>query len=531
MKNLKKYIVAIGAFAAMWSACKRDNQINVIKSTPSAYMANFDLRRLYRGSEVTLSKQTMSEAAYIRGQVVSDHSGGNMPQGLLFVQNSKNMGGGIDSLRGIAINLGDAAANYVPGDSVHIKIEGGTLKRVNGILQITGLTTASVEKKASGITPKVTFVTAVNLAVTPERYEGCLTMIYSCNFEPNIGVETIEGLKTFNDGSGNMQVNVSSNANFKSEFLPYSANIRGIIIPTETGVQQIRPRVKDDFIPTSLTVDASIPLGPTPVIITGFISDVLGGDGNYEYVQLMATQDLDFRQTPFAVVFCRNAGTLTPYLGTAPEEGWATGGNRSYKFNLTRGTVAKGTFFYVGGYKQINGSGSTSISNANWIVSKLYANEDGDDGIGLATTGLMPNSGNPAGIGVFTTTNVTPTTAPIDAVFFGSTASAASTNHVYKAPANGNPAYGYLIPNNDHYSQADGATPFFRQNPPMVNNNTFAHNTPTDNPQGTFMKLGGQYSVSTNTWTVKRARTPVSMVAAAALSEIETGAGIFVLLP
>ncbi len=530
MKNLKKYILAIGAFALMCAACKRDNQVNVIKSTPSAYMANFDLRRLYRGSEVTLNKQNMSDAVYIKGQVVSDHSGGNLPQGLLFIQNAKNMGSGVDSLRGIAINLGNDAANYVPGDSVHIKMEGGVLKRINGILQVTGLTAANVEKKATGITPRVAFVTTVNLAAMPERYEGCLIKIFSCDFEPNIGVETIEGIKTFNDGTGNMQMNVGNTANFKTEFLPYSAVIQGLIIPTEAGVLQIRPRVKADFTATSLTVDASIPLGPTPVIITGFISDVLGGDGNYEYVQLMATQDLDFRQKSFSVIVCRNAGTADPYVGTAPEPGWATGGNRSYKFNLTRGTVAKGTFFYVGGYKQINGSGSTSISNANWIVSKLYANEDGDDGIGLKTTGLMPNSGNPAGIGVFTTTNVTSTTAPIDAIFFGSATSATSTNHVFKAASGGNPAYGYLIPNNDHYNQANGATPLFRWNT-TINNNMFSHNTPTDNPQGTFMKLGGQYSVSTNTWTVKRARTPVSMVAAAALSQIETGAGIFVLLP
>lgn len=530
MKNLKKYILAIAAFATMWSACKRDNQLNVIKSTPSAYMANFDLRRLYRGSEVTLTKQAMSDAIYIRGQVVSDHSGGNLPQGLLFVQNAKNMGSGVDSLRGIAINIGDAAANYVPGDSVHIKIEGGTLKRINGILQVTGLTAANIEKKATGITPRVAFVTAVNLAAMPERYEGCLIRIYSCEFEPNIGVETIEGIKTFNDGTGDMQMNVSSNANFKTEFLPYSAVIQGLILPSETGVQQIRPRIKEDFTPTSLTVDPSIPLGPTPVIITGFISDVLGADGNYEYAQLMATQDLDFRQKPFSVIFCRNSGGLEPYPSAAPQEGWATGGNRTYKFNLTRGTVAKGTFFYVGGYKVINGSGSTSISNANWIASKLYVSEDGDDGVGLKNGGMMPNSGNPAGIAVFTTTNVTPATAPIDAIFFGSSTSAASTTAVYRAASGGNPAYGYLIPNNDHYKQMNGttSTPFFRSG---SNTNMFSHNTPTDNPQGTFMKLGGQYSVSTNTWTVKRARTPVSMVAKAALSEIETGTGVFVLLP
>jgi hypothetical protein len=49
-------------------------------------------------------------------------------------------------LRGISINIGAAASTYVPGDSVVVNVEGGLLKRVDGILQITGLQQALLQK-------------------------------------------------------------------------------------------------------------------------------------------------------------------------------------------------------------------------------------------------------------------------------------------------------------------------------------------------------------------------------------------------
>lgn len=479
MKNLKRYAIAFAAFATIWSACKRDEQVNIVEGTPSMYIANLDLRRIYRGSDVTLTKDATREAVYIKGQVVSDHTAGNLPAGLLFVQNAKNMGGGIDSLRGIAINIGSAAISYLPGDSVHVKIEGGTLKRVNGVLQIVGLTSADVEKKASGVNVRVTRVSTLNLKVSPERYESCLAVIYNANFEPNIGVETIEGLKTFNEGSGDMQMNVSNTSTFKNEFLPYSAVIQGVIVGSNDGALQIYPRKKADFMPTSLTVDASIPLGPNPVIITGFLADPTSVDANYEYIQLMATQDLDFRQKNFSVFTTNNAGT-NPF----PVNGWATGGLRTYKFSITRGTVAKGTFFYVGGYKVIDGGGSTDISNANWVVSKLYATEDGDDGIGTKTTNLLANTGNAAGIAVFATNNVSLTTVPSDVVFY-----AGNGGNVF------GDGVGYAICDNDHYKRFNtAAQPFYRQG-----TNTTKLGA---NPDATsFSYLGGVYDATTKKWT------------------------------
>ncbi len=45
------------------------------------------------------------------------------------------------------------------------------------------------------------------------------------------------------------------------------------------------------------------------------MSDVVTGSGNdadYEYIQFMATQDIDFEKTPMAVVTTNNAGNSTP---------------------------------------------------------------------------------------------------------------------------------------------------------------------------------------------------------------------------
>src|SRR5690606_24180968 len=109
----------------------------------------------------------------------------------------------------------------------------------------------------------------------------------------------------------------------------------------------------------------------TPIVIAGFLNDAIGTDANYEYIQLLATEDIDFSETPFSVVTTNNAGASTPQ--GLPTKGWATGGLRTYKFDLTAGFAAKGTYFYVGGTpKKINGANSNSIAEANWIVSYGY---------------------------------------------------------------------------------------------------------------------------------------------------------------
>jgi hypothetical protein len=507
-KIFKKYLLIITALLTIFSACKRDD--DYVKSTPSPYISNLDLRKLYKGTEVTLTKAVTREATKVAGQVTSDHSGKNLPEGLLFIQNLRQVSATIDSIRGIAINIGAAAANYVPGDSVHITIEGGVLKRVNGILQITGLPIANVEKVASGVTLMMTPVSAVTMLAKPENFEGLFGVVYNSNFEPNIGVERIEGVKTFTEGSGNMQMNINSTADFKTEFLPYSANVKGIIIPSATtAIPQIWPRVKADFMATSIVVDPTVPLGPNPAIITGYLADPDGTDANHEYIQLMATQDLDFRQKPFSLITTNNAGASTPT--GFPTKGWMTGGLRTYKFNITRGTVAKGQFFYVGGFKVIAGANSTDISQANWVVSKLYNNVPGDDGVGDVTANLLGNSGNPAGAAIFPFTNVDLNSIPSDVMFYAGTGGS-----IYDPITR----VGYSICDNDFYKRYNGTTfqPFYRQG---TNTGKVAAN-----PEAAqFSYLGGVYNTATKAWTTPRVHKTVAIPKTSSLSVIQEVAG------
>ncbi|WP_207535901.1 DUF5689 domain-containing protein [Desertivirga arenae] len=504
-KFIKIHLLILCALVTTFASCERDSDFVV--GTPSPYISNLDLKKLYQGNDVVLTKEALREASFLTGQVTSDHSGHNLPPGLLFVQNLRRAGNGIDSLRGIAINIGEAAAGYVPGDSVTVKIEGGVLKRVDGILQITGVSSAEVKKVASNVRLLRTPLSAATMLAKPDNFEGCYGVLNNCNFEPNIGIETIEGVKSLNDGSGNIEMHVNNSADFKSEKLPWTAKVTGLVLPSATTrVPQIWPRIKSDFFATSIIVDPTVPLGPHPAIITGYFANPTSTDANYEYIQFLATQDLDFRQKNFTVYTTNNAGASTPT--GFPLEGWNTGGLRTYRFDITKGTVAKGTFFYVGGFKQIGGIGSTDISGANWVVSKLYNDVPGDQGIGDKTSNLLANSGNAAGIAIFPTSNVGKTTQPADVIFF------AGTGNVF---GNG---VGYSITNNDQYSTMSGeiAQPFFLQG---TNTNRFG--SPVDSE---FSYLGGVYDAAAKKWTTKRVHKTVAVASKSPLTVIEAMSGV-----
>jgi hypothetical protein len=264
---------------------------------------------------------------------------------------------------------------------------------------------------------------------------------------------------------------------------------------------QFRLRTATDIVLLSSTVEV------TPVIITGFMPDVEGGDANYEYVQLMATRDINFTTTPFSVVVTNNAGTATPT--GAPANGWGTGGQRTYKFNLTSGTAAKGTFFYVGGStKLINGAASTNIASANWVRSFNYSTTAGD-GFGTATSGLFANSGNASGVAVFAGTTVNADTRPVDVLWV------AAGGSLYQA----SPERGYRVANTDWYDIKNPITlqdqPFYRQG-----SNTLAMAYPTGD-QGIFNKMGGEYNVTLGRWMKARTQTFVDLSKTSTLAEIE----------
>jgi len=244
-------------------------------------------------------------------------------------------------------------------------------------------------------------------------------------------------------------------------------------------------------------------VGKAQIIISGYLANPDGSDSNYEYVQLMATADIDFANTQYSLI---------AYYGspeaTYPVKGWATGGAETYKFELTSGSVKKGEFFYVGGSKKnINGSGSTDISSANWIRVTAYKTRSGDGGNGKGRAGLFTNSGNANGIAVFNGASVTQNNVPIDVVFFGEL-----TGPYYQA----SPELGYRICDNDLYLTKAGS--FFGKG---SNTTTFSHAGSKK-----FSKLGGMYSISEKKWIRKRSLTKTTLSATSLLSVIESGKGV-----
>jgi hypothetical protein len=508
MKKIIFYAFLL-SIAFTWAGCKKGSNYPGGKISP--YIPMYDLRNLYKGSDVALSADNMYGSEFVTGMVISDYRGSNMPAGLLVLQDHRRL----SQYRGIAINIGDDATKYQSGDSITVKISGGTLTRANGIMQITGVPATNVNKISSGNPVTATRIPSTTILNDPSSYESTLVAIVKGGFDPvPTPTDKFAGDKLVNDGFDNITLHTEAGATFAGTALPISANFYGIIFNTAGADGKLTPalrlRVATDVQILSSTIEI------TPIVISGFINDVIGSDSNYEYLQLLATRDIDFAATPFSVVVCNNAGAASP--GGFPPNGWASGGGaftptviqfRSYKFNLTTGTAKKGTYFYVGGTnKLINGASSTSMAASNWVRTINYISVDGD-GFGSRGSGLMANSGNAWGMAVFAGTTVTKDTQPIDVVFMNTGGS------LFQA----SPALGYKIANTDWYDVVNPITlasqPYYRQG-----SNTISLTYSTSD-LGYFYKLGGVYNPRLGRWVKARSQQTVILTKTSALTEIE----------
>ncbi len=494
----------------LWSACeKHDFADGVVSSITTVE----DIRDLYKGNDVVISSADLLGAEKIRGVVISNADSANIKEGLVVIQNTQR-----SKTRGIILVMPNAN-DYKTGDSLMINVIGATLTKAEGALQIKNLQSSAITVSSTGnaIAPQSTSSYSIN--IKPSDYESTLVQIKGANVNPAPQpATTFSGSYSLVNGADSVFLHTEATASFADALLPATASFAGILMINKdaNGVQaiQIWPRTQADITERIAPVNPNGPsLEKSAVIITGFVNDAKGADGNYEYFQFMATQNIDFEKTPMAVVTCTNAGSATPYTGTAPAGGWATGGGRSYKFNLTKGQVKKGDFFYVGGGNmRINGPNSTSISDAKWVTTINYNVNDGD-GFGAKSGGLLPNSGNAGGIAIFEGTNVTETSIPVDAIFYGGTGTTTIYNDV--------DGFGYRVPENEHYNPIDIATatqqPFFYQG---TNLYVIPHQNPSN--QGIFTKLGGVFDVKTKTWTTPRAYEFYLMTQTSVITEIET---------
>ncbi len=218
-------------------------------------------------------------------------------------------------------------------------------------------------------------------------------------------------------------------------------------------------------------VGAAVLLSASPVRSQLFISEYLanppGTDSPYEYVELIATENIDFAQTPFSVVFANNGAPTTA--------GWIAGSSITYGFSITAGAVARGDVVYVGG---------SSMAPTGPKLRTLNTYTTAGDGFGDPAAGVLGNGGGSAdGIAVFNVGigALTPSTAPVDAVFFGTSLGGAVVN---------SGADGYQLPVNDLYAGGKLQTTSF---------------ITIDPPSGSNTVASGVYDYTTDSWLTPRA--------------------------
>ena len=88
MKQTLIYSFLLLSLACLWGCA--DDRYPGAQISP--YFSMYDLRYLYKGEDVTLTKEKMFGSDKLTGVVVSDHSGGNLPEGLLCIQDARRIG-------------------------------------------------------------------------------------------------------------------------------------------------------------------------------------------------------------------------------------------------------------------------------------------------------------------------------------------------------------------------------------------------------------------------------------------------------
>ncbi|HTD93982.1 MAG TPA: DUF5689 domain-containing protein, partial [Chitinophagaceae bacterium] len=167
----------------------------------SPFISLLDIRDIYQGKDVSLTVDNMFGSDKVTGVVISDHSGGNMPAGLLVMQDKRRL----SQLRGIAIPLGPDAASYHQGDSLVIDVKGAVLKRIDGILQLTGITNNVITKISSGNPIAIPIVKANTILAAPDAFESTLLSIARVGLDGSYPAgTTYAGDRIVNDGFGNL---------------------------------------------------------------------------------------------------------------------------------------------------------------------------------------------------------------------------------------------------------------------------------------------------------------------------------------
>lgn len=219
MKRL--WYVGITSILLLSSCFKEDINESIGINNPEVSL--YTLRNYFKGSEITLDANILTDADHIRGLVVSNHAGNNFPPNYIAVQNSWR-----GQTRGILVEVEDVQ-RYRFGDSIDIWVDGLQLGQQNGILTLSGLdqNNAYIINRGNPVAPRSVSIGALNRQF--ENYESTYVEITSdLEVEPTPGT-SIKGNKIIVDENENrVGIFTSDQATFADEMVYPSATFRGI---------------------------------------------------------------------------------------------------------------------------------------------------------------------------------------------------------------------------------------------------------------------------------------------------------------
>jgi hypothetical protein len=165
----------------------------------------------------------------ISGIVISDKDDGNTAPDNVVIQQGE---------RGIVIHL-DQAHLLDAGDSIVVNIHLGKLSWLNGLLQISNVSTEKISKAGSGKTITPRLATIAQLHFHYNEWESTLVKISNATIG---GMGTYSGSKPLTDASGSITLYTRSAASFAGAWISHEPhNITGILSRFNDDVQlQIR---------------------------------------------------------------------------------------------------------------------------------------------------------------------------------------------------------------------------------------------------------------------------------------------------
>ncbi len=236
MKKMFFLSLLLGLLVTMLS-CEKEIKVT---GTASPLISLNDVRALYQGSATVLNSEDMLGASFISGVVISDPVNGNAPEGLVILQSFKRT-----LLRGIALEMGTSSADYNPGDSLVVRIEGKTLERVNGLLQISNILDEDVTRVSVGNDQLINVTTTTFTDVTNKLnlYESTLVGLRSVVASG----DKFEGEVELSDWSNTIPLITRSTASFAADGVPGFADYTGVLMRNDQDEPFLMIRNSDDY--------------------------------------------------------------------------------------------------------------------------------------------------------------------------------------------------------------------------------------------------------------------------------------------